>query len=264
MSNQLRIAARRAFARAPGVIGYYPAFQAAGDTALIDRSGAGNNAMVGADAALSTLWTATPNRLGIPADDGSGTTAKAPSIAAATINWNKDTETLLIAGMWNGANSAMRHVVGFGGASSTAIHGINLRTLVTTGMPQLMVYNSGGTGLSGNVGATVLANGADHHVGLIIDGVAKRIHFYLDGVYDASNSGVGLDFTAAAALMTNMGALVFGGYPHTAGKQLVYASSSYAWQVAKRTGGRPANADDVMRRLARSPLQVLSSTEWPA
>ena len=264
MSNQLRIASRRAFVRAPGVIGFYPAFQAVSDPAMIDRSGAGNNATVGADAALSTLWTATPNRLGIPADDGSGTTAKVPSIAASVINWNKDTETLLIAGVWNGANTALRHVFGFGSASTNTIHGVNLRTSITTGMPQVMVYNSGGTGVAGNVGATVLANGADHHVCLIIDGVAKRIHFYLDGVYDATNSGVGLDFTAAAALMTNMGPLVFGGYPGLSFKQLAYASSSYSWQVAKRTGGRPANIDDVVKRLARSPLQVLTATEWPA
>ena len=59
MSNQLRIAARKTLTRAPGVIGFYPAFQASGDTAMTDRSGAGNNATVGADAALSTLWTAT-------------------------------------------------------------------------------------------------------------------------------------------------------------------------------------------------------------
>ena len=126
-------------------------------------------------------------------------------------------------------------------------HGVNLRTAITTGMPQIMVYNSGGTGVAGNIGATALANGADHHVCLIIDGPAKRIHFYLDGVYDATNNGVGLDFTSAAALMTNMGPLVFGGYPSLSAKQLVYASSSYAWQVAKRTGGRPANAVSKMR-----------------
>lgn len=263
MSNQLRIAARRAFARAPGVIGFYPGFQASGDTAMIDRSGAGNNATVGADATLSTMWTATANRYNITADDGSGTTAKAAVIPAATINWNKDTETLLITGMWNGANTALRHVFGFGSASTSTIHGVNLRTSITTGMPQLMVYHSGGTS-AGNVGSTVLANGADHHVCVIIDGPAKRVHLYLDGVYDASNSGVGLDFTAASANMTNMGSLVFGGYPGLSAKQLVYASSSYAWQVAKRTGGRPGNADDVVKRLARTPLQVLTATEWPA
>lgn len=262
MSNQLRIAARRAFARAPGVIGFYPAFQAAGDTALIDRSGAGNSATIGADATLSTMWTAVANRYTVTADDITGTTAKGASIPAAAIGWNKDAETLLISGIWRGANSAIRHCFGFGSPGTSTIHGVTLRSAITTGVAQISVYHSGGSAFS-TAAATVIADGTDHHVALVIDGPAKRIKLWVDGAYDAVNNGAGYDFSAVAANLTALGPLVFCGAPSAAAKHLVYAGSGYGWHVAKRAGSTPANINDVMRRLARTPLQPLTATEWP-
>lgn len=263
MSNQLRLPARRAFVRAPGVIGYYPCFQASGNNAMIDRSGAGNNAAIGADASLSTMWIGTANRYSIVADDGSGTTAKAAAIPAATIGWSRDADTLLIAGIWSGANTATRYICGMGGNSGTTIHGWGVRSNTGTGKAKLYCVHSGGTML-GNDSTLTVGDGTDHAVAIVIDGSAKRAHLYIDGVYDASNSGVGLDWSSIAANITALGPLVIGGYPHTAGKQLVWASTSYAWQVARRTGGVPSNIAQVIARLARSPLQVLTSTEWPA
>lgn len=274
MSNQLKIAARRAFARAPGVIAHYPCFQAIADGAvLIDRSGAGNGAAFGAALTAANAW-ASPNRLTL-ADNNSGTQAGGPYLSAAQLALNLASESFIISGIYNSTSTASHPVFGFGefSGAGNAANGFLVRALVTTGVAQLAVCaGTSGALVYGTPSAVAISGAAvgDKHVAMAYDATTKRLWLVIDGVIDASNSNVGMDVAALVATMgaanggTALGNLVFGGAPRVGANQQVWACTSYGWQVAKRTGGLPANLDVVMRRLARHPLQVLSSSEWPA
>lgn len=270
MSNQLTLPARRAFVRAPGVIGHYPCFQASPDVALTDRSGAGNPAAFGANLLASNAW-AVANRLSV-ADNVTGIVAGAPFITGAVLNWNLATESLIVAGIVNIAASpaSTRHITGNG--SSTSVRGFALRFAATTGAASVVAH--GAASLFGNAGANI-ATGADIAIGLAIDGPRARAYVYVAGAYDAvANNGTeylpnfnGLDFAAqrnnmAADCLSNP--WMFAAQPHTGTFALSPASTSYGWQIAKRTGSLPDNLSAIMRRLARHPLQVLSASEWPA
>lgn len=275
MSNQLRIAARRAIVRAPGVIAHFPCFQTVADGAvLIDRSGAGNGAAFGAALAAANAW-AGANRLTL-ADNNSGTQAGAPFLSAAQLALNLATESFVVSGIYNSTSTAIHPVFAFGEISgaANAANGFIYRAESTTGVARLAVC-AGTTGvLQFGTASAVAVSGAgvgDKHVAMAYDAATKRLWLYVDGVNDASNSGVGMDVTSLVATMgagnggTALGNLVFGGAPRVnAAQQQVWACTSYGWQVAKRTGGLPASLDVVMRRLARHPLQVLSASEWPA
>jgi hypothetical protein len=270
VSNQLRLPARRAFARAPGVIALYPCFQGSPDVALTDRSGAGNNAVFGAGLLATPAW-AVANRLSV-ADSASGTVAGAPYLTGSQLGVDLTTQSLIVSGVINVAATpaATRHITGNG--SSTTVRGFALRISATTGAT--MVVAHGAASIFGNAGANI-ATGADIHIGLAIDGPRARAYVYVAGAYDGTaNNGTdyvpnfnGLDFSAqsaalAAACVTQP--WMFGAQPHTGTFALSPASTSYAWQIAKRTGSLPDNLSAIMRRLARHPLQVLTATEWPA
>lgn len=274
MSNQLRLPARRAIARAPGVIAHYPCFQAVADGAvLIDRSGAGNGAAFGAALTAANAW-ASANRLTL-ADNNSGTQAGGPFLSAAQLALNLATESFVISGIYNSTSTATHPVFAFGEFSGSAngANGFIIRAQVTTGVAQLAV-NAGTSGvLTYGTPSAVAVSGAavgDKHVAMAYDATTKRLWLVIDGVIDASNSGVGMDVSAIVATMgvanggIALGNLVFGGAPRAGVNQQVWACTSYGWQVAKRVGGLPVNLDLVMRRLARHPLQVLSVSEWPA
>ena len=270
MSNQVKIAARRAFARATGVVAMYPCFQTSPDVALTDRSGAGNNAAFGAGLLATPAW-ATANRLAV-ADSATGTVAGAPYLTGAQLGFDLTTQSLIVSAIVNVAATpaATRHITGNG--SSTSVRGFALRISATTGASMAVAH--GAASVFGNAGATI-ATGADIHVGLAIDGPRSRMYVYVAGAYDATaNNGTeytpgvnGLDFSAQAAALAAACVTqpwMFGAQPHTGTFALSPASTSYGWQIAKRTGNLPDNLSTLMKRLARHPLQVLSSTEWPA
>lgn len=252
---------------ASGVIALLPAFQSASDPSpqidrISDISGLGNHALLGANApARATVW-GTASRC-TSTDNTSGTQVSGPSLAWSAINWNKDTESLLIHGMWSGAAGTNRWIVGFGSNSVTTVHGFLLRAN-SAGTLRLQSSDSGSLRNYNDSAATV-ADGTIHAVTLMVDGTTKRAHVWIDGVYDATlNGGAGTDWSAYSATMTAFGPLVLGGCPTAAAKDLTYASTHYGWQVAKRTGALPANMNEIARRLARQPLQGLTSFEWPA
>lgn len=270
MSNQLRIAARRAFVRASGVIGLYPCFQGSPDVALTDRSGAGNNAAFGAGLLATPAW-ANANRL-TTADSVTGTVAGSPYLTGAQLGWNLATESLIVAGVVNIAATpaATRHIAGNG--SSTTIRGFALRYAATTGAASIVVH--GAASIFGTAGAAI-ATGADIHVAMAYDATTQRAYLFVAGAYDATANGTssyssgfgGLDISAqrdnmTAACLANP--FMFSGQPHTGTFALTPTAQSYGWQIAKRTGALPSNIETIVRRLARHPLQVLSSTEWPA
>lgn len=271
MSNQLRLATRRAFARPPGVVAMYPCFQTTPDVQLTDRSGAGNAAAFGANLTSSAAW-ATANRL-TTADNVTGTNAGAPYLSGATLNWALATESLIVAGIVNIAATpaATRHILG--NASSTTIRGFALRYNVTTGFPLILAH--GAATIFGTAGGTSIATGLDVPICMAIDGPRQRAYIYVGGVYDTTaNSGTeyipgstGMDFSAqtanmAAACLSNP--FMLSGHPNTGTLALTPTAQSYGWQVAKRTGNLPNNLSDIVKRLARHPLQVLTATEWPA
>lgn len=274
MSDLITLPPRRAIVRAPGVIAHYPCFQAVADGAvLIDRSGAGNGAAFGAALTAANAW-AGANRLTL-ADNNSGTQAGAPFLSAAQLALNLATESFVVSGIYNSTSTASHPVVGFGefSGAANAANGFLIRAIVTSGVAQLAVC-AGTTGalVYGTPSAVAVSGAAvgDKHVAMAYDATTKRLWLYIDGVNDAGNSNVGMDVAAPVATMgaanggTALGNLVFGGAPRVGANQQVWACTSYGWQVAKRTGGLPANLDVVMRRLARHPLQVLSASEWPA
>lgn len=270
MSDFLTIPPRRAFARAPGVVALYPCFQASPDVQLTDRSGSGNASAFGVNLSAANAW-ATANRLAT-ADNVSGTNAGAPYLSGATLNWNLLTDSLIVAGVVNiaAAPAATRHILG--NASSTAIRGFAVRYNVTTGLASILAH--GAATLFGTAGANI-ATGADVHIAMAIDATTQRAYLFVGGAYDATANGTasyaggvgGLDFSAQTA---NMGAaclsnpFMFSGQPHTGTLALTPAATSYGWQIAKRTGALPSNIETIVKRLARHPLQVLSSSEWPA
>lgn len=270
MSNQLRLPACRSFVRAPGVIAHYPCFQGTPNLALIDRSGAGNNAAFGANLLSSAAW-ATAGRV-TTADNVSGTNAGAPFLAGAVLNWDLLTESLIVAGVVNiaAAPAATRHILGNG--SSTTIRGFAVRYNVTTGLASILAH--GAATLFGTAGGNI-ATGADVHIAIAIDAPTRRAYLYTGGVFDATANGTteyasgvgGLDFSAQeanmrAACLTN--SFVFSGQPHSGTQHLTPTATSWGWQIAKRTGALPAKVDNVVRRMARTPLQVLTASEWPA
>lgn len=277
MSNQLRIAARRAFARAPGVIAHYPCFQAWPDVALIDRSGAGNNATFGANLLATPAW-ANANRLTV-AESVTGTNAGAPYLTGAQVGWNLATESVLVSGIVN-VTSSVNHGAVTGNGSSNSIRGFTLRVTqnddgTVANRDKLVVVAYGASTLFGTHSAATVGGAGDIHVAMAIDATSQRAYVFVGGAYDATANGGpsyvpgggGLDFSAqrdsmAAACLTNP--WMFGAQPHTGLFALSAGCQSYGWQIAKRTGGLPSNIEAVVRRLARHPLQVLTSTEWPA
>lgn len=273
MSNQLRIAARRAFARAPGVIGHYPCFQTASEGAFMtDRSGAGNGAAFGAALSAATGW-GTANRLTV-VDNNAGSQAGGPFLSAAQLALNLNTESFIISGIFN-ASSLSRPAFGFGEISGAggASNGFNLRANPTTGFANAQVcFGAAGATQLGTASDVNISTGSDVHVGLAYDATTKRLWTLVAGALNAAANGTtGWDVSSFVAQMgvanggTALGNLVFGGAPRGAsGNQQVWACTSYGWQVAKRTGALPANLPAVVARLARHPLQVLTATEWPA
>lgn len=272
MSNQLKIAARRAFVRAPGVIGHYPCFQSVAEGAFMtDRSGAGNGAAFGAALSAATGW-GTANRLTV-VDNNAGSQAGAPFLSQAVLNFNLATESFIISGIFNAA-SVSRPAFGFGEISGAAgsSNGFILRANPTTGFanPQVCYGAAGATAL-GTASDVNISTGADVHVGLAYDATTKKLWTLVAGSLNAAANGTtGMDVSTYVAQMgvanggAALGNLVFGGTPRASGNQQVWACTSYGWQVAKRTGALPSNLAAIVARLARHPLQVLSSTEWPA
>ena len=271
MSNQTKIAARRAFARATGVVALYPCFQSVAEgTNLIDRSGAGNGAAFGANLSAANAW-ANANRL-TTADNVSGTVAGSPYLAGASLNWALATESLLVSGIVNiaAAPAATRHILGNG--SSTSVRGFTVRYAVTTGLASIIAH--GASSLFGTAG-TNIATGADIHIAMAIDAPNQRAYLFVNGAFDATANGVasyvagtgGLSYAAEAANMTAAclaNPFMLSGQAHTGTISLTPTAQSYGWQVAKRTGALPSNIENVVKRLARHPVQMLSSTEWPA
>lgn len=271
MSNQVKIAARRAFARASGVVGRYPCFHATTDAAqLSDRSGAGNTVAFGANLTAAAAF-ANANRL-TTADNVAGNNAGAPYLSGATLNWALATESLIVSAMVNiaAAPAATRHIMGNG--SNTTIRGFALRYSITTGLASILAH--GAATLFGTAGANI-ATGADIHVCMAIDGTTQRAYLFVAGAYDATANGNalyvagagGLDFSAqtanmAAACLSNP--FMLSGQPNTGTFALTPTAQSYGWQIAKRTGALPSNIETIVKRLARHPLQVLTATEWPA
>ena len=282
MSNQLKLAALKPVTRSPGLVGFFPCFQAVAEgVQCLDRSGAANNAAFGTDLLASSAWAAA-NKLTIAAS-ATGTNRGAPFLTPAQLNFNYDTDSLMIAGVVNtAATGSTQHILGTG-SDNTAKTGWALRLVATTGKATMVVYGTtanGGT-IFGTASGANLADGADHHVIVLIDGPRRRMYLFIDGVFDATANGsaaytdglYGLSFAAAMAAaptLQNTSALFLGGVSNTltsvaaTAYALTPASTSYAWQVAvKRGGSPPVNFGDVAKRLARHPLQVLSSVEWP-
>jgi hypothetical protein len=271
VSNQLKIAARRAFVRASGVIGHYPCFQTVAEGAfLIDRSGAGNGMTFGAGLTAANGW-ANANRL-TTADNVSGTVAGSPYITGAALNWALATESMIIAGVVNiaAAPAATRHIIGNG--SSTSVRGFAVRYNVTTGLASILAH--GASTLFGTAGSNI-ATGADVHVAIAVDAPSQRAYLFVGGAFDATANGVaayavgtgGLDYSAQTANMVAAclaNPLMVSGQAHTGTISLTPTAQSYGWQIAKRTGALPSNIEAVVKRMARHPLQVLTATEWPA
>lgn len=275
MSNQLKIAAIKPVTRSPGMVAFLPCFQTVAEgTQCFDRSGVGNTAAFGTDLLASSAWAAA-NRLTI-ADNVAGTNRGAPFLTNTQLGFTWATDSLVVAGVVNmaAAPAATRHIVGNG--ADTSKTGFALRINVTTGKMLPLIYGTGGV-IFGTASAATVADGADHHIIALIDGPSRKIHIFIDGVYDATSNGSsvyngtvgGLDYSAAAGLQSGT-PLVIGGQPNTLTNvattlySLTPTSTSYAWQVARKTGSPPSNFGDVARRLARTPLQILSSLEWPA
>lgn len=267
----MKIAAHKPFTRASGVIGLWPCFHTTSEAAqLSDRSGAGNTAAFGANLSAANAF-ATANRL-TTADNVAGNNAGAAYVSGSAINWALATESLIVSGIVNiaAAPAATRHIVGNG--SSTTVRGFTMRYNVTTGAALILAH--GAATLFGTAGA-VITTGADIHIGMAIDGPAQRAYLFVAGAYDATANGNsafaagsgGLDFSAqtanmAAACLSNP--FMFSGQPNTGTFALTPTATSYGWQIAKRTGSLPSNIETIFKRLARHPLQVLTSQEWPA
>ena len=214
MSNQIRLGQQKPATRAPGLLGFYPCFQVSPDAFLADRSTAGNNAAFGAALTASAAW-AVANRLTM-ADANAGTNAGGPFIPSATVAFNPATDSLLICGIWNGANTATRYSAGNGGIAGAAgePHGFWLRSMITTGKGQLG-WTSGASGTTslGNISTLTIGDGTDHHIGILVNGPSKRVSLYIDGVNDTSNNVTGADWSGQSAAMTTFGPIVFGGVP---------------------------------------------------
>jgi len=278
VSNQLKIAARRAFVRAPGVIAHYPCFQSVAEGVfLIDRSGAGNGAAFGANLSAANAW-ANANYL-TTAENVSGTNAGAPYLTGAQLGWDINTQSLLMAGVVNVTSSATHGAI-MGNGSSATIRGIAVRvtqnddgTVGDREKPRMLVY--GASTVFGNVGGVAVGGAGDIHIALAVDGPAQRAYLFVGGEYDAAANGnasfsVGIGGLSYASVAADLPAaalanpLMFNAQPHTGTYALSANMKSNGWVVAKRTGNLPSNLAAVVKRLSRQPHQVLSSTEWPA
>lgn len=278
MTNQVRFPARRAFVRSTGVVAYYPCFQSVAEgTNLIDRSGAGNGAAFGAGLSAANAW-AVANYL-TTAESATGTVAGAPYLTGGVLNWNLSTQSILVAGVVNVTSSAIHSAI-CGNGSSASVRGFTLRvtqndegTVGDREKVRVMVY--GASTLFGTHSAAAVGGVGDIHVALAVDGPAQRAYVFVGGVFDetANSAGPftvgsgGLSFASEAANITAgvlANPLMFNAQPHTGTFALSANMKSNGWQVAKRTGNLPSNLEAVVKRLARTPHQVLSASEWPA
>lgn len=248
----------------PGYIGYYPGFQAATDTNLLDRSGKGNHATFGAQQTASYAWTTLANRFSVALNAGGSQNAAANLANGSAFIWNPALESLVAAFRLTCTATASNGPI-FGNAHAAPSVGFKLEVQATTGVLRLNRYSTGAQTVV-NTTTEAVADGTEHGVGFAWDAVAQRAYIYVDGVIASAFAGGSL-ITATDWFPFTTNNLCIGGVGHSAGgggAALTYASAFRGIHLAKRTGALPSNAAGLFRRLNQFPHVLISATELPA
>lgn len=234
---------------ADGYIGYWPGFQASGDTVLTDRSGKGAHS--------STLWSSTTpwGTSGyFSSANSSGQFAKIP-----IANWPQRfaTHSLLVFGYGivtkEGSDQAF-----FGMGQNTANTGFTLR-VDANGAIQWASYGTGGSEFEGVTTETPWATAVLASFAAAWDAAARTVRIYVDGARAANYATpatVALDPATMDAGLNNpvgIGGSVNG---------IEVAANWKCIHAVYRAGALPLTIDGLVLRLHRSPTMPLTVAEW--
>lgn len=264
MSRVIKLGQIKTPTPSPGYIGYYPGFQDAADTTLLDRSGKNNHAALGANlVAAGTAFNGTANRFSVPLNS-SGTQNNSANLPYGTaFQWNPATESLLIACKVTATATASNGPL-FGISHGNPRPGFKLEILATSGAVRMLRYSaSAATG--GTASAAALANGSERSYVFAWDcqQAGPRVFHYIDGAIDANLVG-GTLTTATDWYPSDNPNFCIGGSGHTSGNSISFAASFRGIHIAKRTGPLPANIADLVARLHQFPHVLISAAELPA
>lgn len=260
MSRVVKLGQVKTPTRSPGYIGFYPGMQAGSDTNLTDRSGAANNATFGADLTIGEAWATTARFSTV--EDVTGTQNNAANLSNGVgFNFNPATESLLIfAKVTITAPAGTRCLVG--NSNGTPNKGFGLK-VTAAGKARFDLHRTGADTII-NTSSSTLADGSLHSVALVLDAVAQDVKVYIDGVVDANFVAT----NSIAAYNDWYGPftrdLCIGGAGHNSSKSISMNQTGFGWHIVKRTGALPTGIAALIARLHAFPLQLISSSDFPA
>lgn len=232
-----------------GYIGFYPGGQPTTDTELLDRSGNGRNATLGAALTAANAFGTTPGKLSTAygLNDGGCVLTQAQM---NSFTYGLDTLFVFFRGILTipAANTGV-----FGARTK----GFCLR-LLTTGVVDAVVNKDAGdnfiTAPAGN-----WADGAEHSHLFVFDSVNLRMYTYNDGAVNSAITATGAAMSAGT-ITGNTTGWRFGGYNNAA----TCAGKFQAWHLLRKTGGvTSAQVAALANRMHRASHIMLSQTEWP-
>lgn len=264
MSRVIKLGQVKTPTPTPGYIGYYPGFQDATDTNLLDRSGRSNHAVFGAQQTASFAWTTLANRYSVALNAGGSQNAAANLPNGSAFIWNPALESLIAAFKLTCTATALNGPI-FGNAYASPSVGFKLEVQATTGFLRLNRYSTGAQTVV-NTTTEAVADGTEHGVGFAWDAVAQRAYIYVDGVIASAFAGGSL-ITATDWFPFTTVNLCIGGVGHSSvggTAAITYASAFRGIHIAKRTGALPSNVARLFNRLNSSPHVLISALELPA
>lgn len=180
MSRRGQLGQVRTATPASGYIGFYPGFQPASDTTVLDRSGKGAHALLNA-LTPAEAWAAAPN--GVSSLDATNKFALVP--ASAFIAWQPGMSLIIAmdATLTKKASNSAFAGNGAGGGAS----GIALRC-TSTGQLQFTVYDAAGAlvGAPGATTETPWAAAVPARVLVAVDGPAQKLLMWVNGARAAN------------------------------------------------------------------------------
>ena len=238
------------FTGAPsGNITLYPAH-------IKDWSGQGNDMIFGAATTDQQAWASAP-RMGCASSASVDNCLGRLNIDTLTARYTWATDTLFASfRVLFGTLTAGRSFWGHG-SGSPAADGPRLSVDSTDTSKCRMLFYHGGAGSSITVGtssAEACSTSAEHTIGILIDGPAKTLTMYIDGVQDLTINSVSL---AAASSVTLTQDLRIGGAQNTNSQIANFAD----YHLLRWSGSAPSNIDALALRLASTRYQRLRDVD---
>jgi len=235
---------------AAGVMFFFPGSQASGDTVLTDRSGKGAHS--------NTLWSSTTPWGTAGYFTSANTSGQFAKIPIAKWPARFATDSILIFGQGIVTKEASDQAF-FGNGVNTTNTGFTLR-VSTTGQIQWASYGTGASEFEGATTETPWGSAVLASFAAAWDKTARTVRLYVDGAR-AANYATPASVALDPATMDGgtLGDIGIGG---SANGTEVAANWKNIHAYYRAGAALPANIDDIVLRLHRSPSVPLTVAEW--